>query len=157
MHQPEFLEQRFQSSLAGHRVFLVHLQHGQNVVLHAELAKHGRLLGQVPDAALGASVHGLSGQVVHHPILVFQRHAPAIRLYESGHHIKGGGLASAVGAEEPDDFTGPDFEPDFVDHFAAAVLLHDGVGGELHSEAEGEVDRASSLRWMRLACRMPIS
>ena len=42
-------------------------------------------------------------------------------------HAKAGGLAGAVGTEQPDDLAALDVEIDAVDHAAAAVDLHQSV------------------------------
>ena len=50
------------------------------------------------------------------------------RLQESDQHADGGGLARAVGAEEPEDFSGADFEVHVVHRHEIPELLGQLLG-----------------------------
>lgn len=76
------------------------LENGEDIFLYREATKDGRLLWQVANPRLRASVHGLCREV-----LLIQRNTTCIRRDEADDHVKGGGLACAVGAEQAYDFT----------------------------------------------------
>ena len=81
--------------------FLAGLQDRQDVLPDAQAPEDGGLLGQVAQAPLGAYMHGLVGHV-----LIGDQDLARIRRDQAGHHVKAGGLAGPVGAEQADHFAG---------------------------------------------------
>ena len=149
--QAEFLEQFLEACLSVGRVRSVQFEDGEDVVLHAEFAEDRSFLRQVADAALGASVHRFEGQVMGDALVVEEGHRSPVGLDESGHHVERGGLAGSVGPEKAHDLAGSDLETDLIDHFAATVLLDDGVGGQFHVAGGRVPSSACWRRWMRRA------
>ena len=120
MTEAELIEQFLQFLMAvvvGHASFELH--DGINVVLHAHLAEHRCLLGQIADANLRSFVHRQVGDV-----LFVEKHLARIGLDETDHHIERRGLARAVGAEQTHDLALFDFNVDIVDDRTLAVFLH---------------------------------
>src|SRR5690606_5317535 len=101
------------------------LEHQADVVGHAQLAEHRRLLRQVADAALGADVHGLGGDVG-----AVEDDAPGVRRHQPDDHVEAGGLAGAVRAEQADDFAGVQAQAEVAHHLARAVALAQPFGAE---------------------------
>src|SRR5690606_15425212 len=143
----EFLEQAFQSLPATRGVqVLAGLEDGHDVVGDGELAEDGGFLRQVTDAGAGAAVHGL----VAHVQLVDQ-HLALIGAYQSDHHVEGGGLAGAVGAEQTDDLTALDAQADVANHLTLLVALGQVTGNE---GGHYSLDSAGFLRgWMTMSTR----
>src|SRR5690606_29162190 len=101
------------------------LEHQADAVGHAQLAEHRRLLRQVADAALGADVHGLGGDVG-----AVEDDAPGVRRHQPDDHVEAGGLAGAVRAEQADDFAGVQAQAEVAHHLARAVALAQPFGDE---------------------------
>jgi len=59
-----------------------------------------------------------------------QPHAPSVGHHQADGHVEAGGLAGAVGAEEPHHLARADLEGHAVHHPAAAVGLHELLGAE---------------------------
>jgi hypothetical protein len=98
------------------------LEHREQVLLDRQLAEDRRLLRKVADAAAGALV-----QREHRNVLAAQAHAPLVGLDQPDHHVKGRGLAGAVGAEQSDHFAAINVDRDAVDHSPSAVALDQPV------------------------------
>ena len=62
----------------------------------------------------------------------------AVRLHQADDHVKGGGLAGAVGAEQPQHFAAADFQFKPAHDFAAPVALFEPL-------------RAQGANWLRHA------
>ena len=122
----EFVQKRFQ--FVGRFVLVQPLQFedGSDVVFYGELAEDAGFLGQVPDAFLGADVHGVSGQVV-----VPQSDRASVGSNQPHHCVKARGLAGPVGPQQPHDLAGRNAEGHVVDDGAFAVNLHKVVGDEV--------------------------
>jgi len=93
--------------------------HGQQVVLYAQLAEHARLLRQIAHAAVaGAAVHRQASDLA-----VVEEDVPLVAGYEPHDHVEGGGLARAVGSQQPDYLAGVDLEREAREDLAGPVTL----------------------------------
>ena len=104
------------------------LDYGEEILGHGEFAEGGGLLGEVTEAEAGALVHAEFGDLA-----TVESNATAGGGHEADNHVKGGGLAGAVGAEEADDLTGGDVEIDAIDDIAGA----EGFDEALRDDARG--------------------
>jgi len=100
-------------------------------VLDIQAAENGRLLRQIADAEPRALVHRQRRDV-----LPVERDDALVGLHQSGDHVEHGGLAGAVGAEQPDRLALPHHQRDVLHDGARAVSLAEVVDGERPS-AEG--------------------
>ena len=100
-------------------------ENGEQVVQHRELAENRLLLWQITEAEAGAAVH----RHVRHVVAVETNRA-GVRGDQAGDHVERGGLASAVRAEQADDFPGLDGDGNPVHHGAAVVGLAKSVSEE---------------------------
>ena len=140
----QFFHQRGQFvGAAGGVEVLAQFKHRVDVVGDAELAEHRGFLGQVAQAQAGAFVHGQAGDVP-----AVERDAAGVGADQAHDHVKAGGLAGAVGAEQADDFAGAHFHREVVHHLARAVALGQAGCGE-HQSA------AAFLGRMRMDTRAP--
>ena len=132
----EFVEQGFQLGLAPTAAGLHHLQHRADIVLHIQPAKNRGLLRQIADAEPRALIHGKAGDVV-----AVEFDAAAVRLDQTGDHVKNRGLARPVRTQQADRLPAPHIEAHAIDDLAsdetflhpmrgkiALVLGHDGRG-----------------------------
>src|SRR5690606_30935855 len=120
----EFTQQRIQLALAALLVeVLARLQDGHDVVRHAELAEDRGLLRQIADAAPCPPVHGQMGD-----ILAVDHDVAAVGPHQTDVHVETGGLAGAVGAEEPDHLAAVALQRDILDHAAGLVGLGQMAG-----------------------------
>ena len=87
--------------------------------------KHAGLLRQVADAEAGATIHGQRGDVV-----AFEADLALIGADEADDHVKGGGLAGAVGTEQSDGFAAADVDRHILNDGTFLVGLADGLGGQ---------------------------
>ena len=71
------------------------LEDRHDVLLDRQFAEDRFLLRQIAHAHAGALVHGIAGH-----FLVLEKDASPIRAHEADDHVKAGGLARAVGAEQ---------------------------------------------------------
>jgi hypothetical protein len=84
---------------ASARVERQRLQDGHDVVFDAEPAKDGGFLRQIPNPLAGAHVHGVIGD-----IRAVEQDAARVGRRQADDHRERRRFASAVGAEQPDDF-----------------------------------------------------
>src|SRR5690606_3307682 len=111
-----------------------------------ELAEDGGFLRLVTVAGAGAAVHGL---VAH--VQLVDKHLALDGAYQSDHHVEGGGLAGAVGAEQTDDLTALDAQADVANHLTLLVPL---AHGAVNKSGHYSLASAVSLRsWMTMSRR----
>jgi len=101
----------------------LHLGHEAQVGRDVERVVEGWTLGKVADQARRVDVVGRHVAAGH-------QHAALAGRGVAGDHAHGGGLARAVGAEEPDDLTPGDREGQLVDDGPGAVTLGDRLEGD---------------------------
>jgi len=94
------------------------LKDGHEIFFDSEFTEDGGFLGEVADATAGALVHGEVGD-----FFFVELDDAGIRTDEPDDHIKAGGFAGSVGAEEADDFALLDGDGDVVDDLAATIAL----------------------------------
>ena len=107
----------------------------EDVLADGELAEDGLLLRQVAHAEARALIHRLVGGVV-----AVEEDLAAVRPHEADDHVERGGLARAVGAEQPDDLALADLDVDAVHHRATVIDFLQPAGEEQNVIAAG-VDR----------------
>src|SRR6266568_2116295 len=90
-----------------------------DVVLHGDLAERSRELERAGDAPAADLVRAMPRDV-----LVFEQHLPG-RGLEAADHVEQGGLASAVGPDDPEHLTALDREIDAIQSLDAAEALAD--------------------------------
>ncbi|MPN32930.1 hypothetical protein SDC9_180413 [bioreactor metagenome] len=115
----QFIQQGAEFVLAAVLVQVrAQLQHQPDVVGHAQLAEHRRLLRQVAQAQLGACVHRLVGDV-----LAVQHDAAGVGRHQSDDHVEAGGLAGAVGPEQAETLAAPHSQVEAAHHFGVGVFF----------------------------------
>lgn len=90
----------------------------EDVVFDGKGAEDGGLLGEIAKAELGPFMDGEMGDVL--PLKI---DFAAFGLDEADGHVKGGGFAGAVGAEEADDFSRIEVEGEAVDDRFSVVAF----------------------------------
>ena len=86
------------------------------MLLDGQVLEEVRLVGHEGERGLGR--HRVGGQIVTgHPDPSPARHG------DPGQALEGGGLAGAVGADQPEDLPGPDLERQVLDRGELAVHL----------------------------------
>ena len=118
--------------LSQQLVMTPQLQHGEEVLPHAELAEDARLLRQVAQAAARAPVHGQPGE--GQPV---QLHPARVRLHQAHHHVEAGGLPGAVGAEQPHHLALAHLEAHPAHHVALAEALVQALGLQQRAHGRG--------------------
>ncbi len=93
---------------------------------HIQLAKDRRFLRQVRQAQARALV---DGHIAHR--VAVDQHVPAVAAHQAHNHVKRGGFASAVGAQQAHHLTFLHRDGDVFDHLAAAVRLGQMAGLQL--------------------------
>ena len=120
----EFLEQAFHALVTFRLAeILAGFQDRHDVLFHGQAAEDAGFLGQVADAALGATMHGQMGDV-----RVVDVDAPGIGFHQAYDHVEAGGLAGAVGPKQADDLTGFHVQGHIFDDPAALVAFCQVVG-----------------------------
>src|SRR5690554_887159 len=100
-------------------------ENGEDIIAHRELAKYRGFLGQVADTGAGTAMDGRARQV-----LFVDKDPALIGCHQTGDHIKAGGLAGAIGAQQTDNLTAVDLQRDIDHHLAALVALGEVLGFE---------------------------
>ena len=100
--------------------FLELLQLVVTGLLHAHLTEHARLLGQIADTSPGTLIHG---ELRH--FLVAQVDMTTIGHNQARSHIKRGGLAGTVGAQQSYNLTLLHVEAHIIDHRTLTIALHE--------------------------------
>ena len=108
------------------------LEHGADVFFDIELPKDGRLLRQVAQAQARALV---DGQVLD--TLAIDADFAGIGGHEAHDHVKTGGFASAVVAQQADDLAGRHRHMHVVHHGAGAVALLEAFGAQFAARGRG--------------------
>ena len=111
-----------------------HLEHGEYVVLNAQLAEDARLLRQVAYARACALVYG---EVCN--VLVVKVDVACVGHDEARRHVERRGLARSVGAQQAHDFALPHVDRHVVYHCALAVALHKRLRTQHHFPAAGRL------------------
>ena len=93
-------EQLAQARAARGRIERHGFENRQNVLLDGQASEDRRLLRQVPDALAGPDVHRIFGDVQ-----AIELDTTRIGRCETDGHVKGRGLARAIGPEQSDDLT----------------------------------------------------
>src|SRR5690606_22779451 len=93
-----------------------------------QLPKDRRFLGEVAQPHAGPPVHGQVADVD-----TVEKNPPARRPLKADDHIKGRGLAGAVGTEKPHHLAPVYLQGDAVDHPAAVIALHQILRDDTHS------------------------
>ena len=106
---------------------LRHLQHGHDIVFHAEFAEYTGLLRQVADAGPGTLIDRIVGD-----FLSVEIDMAAVGYYQSRGHIERRGLACSVWAEQTYYLSLSDVEAHVVGHGACAVSLDESLTAQLH-------------------------
>ena len=121
----QFLDQPIEPALdfglikRGTRGILLKLEHRSDVFFNRQLAKHRRFLRQVGQAESGAS---MDRQPSDGPIV--QRDAATITRHETDDHVKAGGFARAVWAQQSDDLPARDFDRYIANDAPPVIRLH---------------------------------
>ena len=121
-------EQLFAALEGGGAIEAVHLADETEILGGGEAAEEGEALGD--DADLALDFKGVCGEV-HAEHL----NAAGGGCEQAGKHLDGGGLACAVGAEEPEELAGRDAEIDVLhgNEIAEAAGEPGGGDGSIHS------------------------
>ena len=121
----ELLHQRLALLIALLLGILLGFHHCDDVFAHRKAAENRFFLRQVAHAVAGADVHGLVGHIVP-----FENDLATIGPHQAHDHVKRGGLASPVGPEQADDFTGLHVDIHAIHHRAAVINLLQFAGIE---------------------------
>ena len=101
----------------------MHFEHGENVLFHRQLAKNGWLLGQIADAILPRpQIHGNPRDIDF-----IDENLSRIGSDQTDNHVKAGGLAGAIGTQQPDHFALADLKVYAPNHLTALIRLADFV------------------------------
>src|SRR6266542_3388379 len=92
------------------------LQDCPQIVFHRKATKDGRFLRQITDAGARPLINRRAGQIV-----VIQKNAPFVRLYQANHHMKRRGFTCAVGTKQANDFAAFHFQINAVDDAPPAI------------------------------------
>src|SRR4051812_43989495 len=136
----EFVKEVFEANVAFRAGELAGFEDGEDVLFDSEFAEDGGFLREITNAEARALVHGERGDVA---ILEFD--GAAVWGDDTDDHVKCGGFARAVGAEQADDFTGGNGDGNAVHHAAAAVLFDEAFGAEKNLAA----GRRPGWLWLR--------
>ncbi len=142
----EFGEQRVDRRLARLGLGLGHFEHGAEVLLDGQAAEDRRLLRQIADAEPGAAIHRQIGDV-----LAVERDGADIGPDQAGDDVEAGGLAGAVGAEQPDRLAALHRDVDRAQHRPPPEALAEIEGGEAAIVGDEPRRRASRRRWRSVA------
>src|SRR5262245_22647295 len=99
-------------------VAVVQLQHRLHVFLDRQAPEYRSLLRQVGQAEPRAAVHRRVREA-----RAVEKQVAAVHRHEAHHHVEAGGLAGAVGAQQPDHLAAAHLEGDVLHHYARAVAL----------------------------------
>ena len=105
--------------LARGRIGQPRLQHQRDILFHRQAARHEGRLRQIGDAEAGAVIERHGGDVV-----AVQGDCAGIGHDHAGQHLEGGGLARAIGAQQPHDLAALKLQRDVFDHPAPGERLH---------------------------------
>src|SRR6202165_3381216 len=126
MRDVEVLEQLDQARLDLAGLESLQLEDRLHVFFHGQAAEHRILLRQIGDAqacaAVDRQVREFGGVEVD---------AAGVDRYETDDHVEAGGLARAVGAEQPDHLAARDVEGDVLHHRARLVALAQPLRAQL--------------------------
>ena len=120
MRDREFGQQIVEFGLAAVAVRLHHFEHGADILLDRHAPEDRGFLRQISDTAPGAAIHRQAGD-----ILAIKLDRTVIGLDEPGNHVKDGGFARPVGAEQADGLAALNMEADVAHHGAALEALAD--------------------------------
>ncbi len=101
----------------------MHFEHGENVLFHRQLTKNAGLLGQIADPILPRpQVHGNPRDIDF-----IDKDLSRIGSDQTDNHVKAGGLAGAIGAQQPNHFALADLKVYAPNHLTALIRLADFV------------------------------
>ena len=123
--QAEFVKQLLEPGGARVAIGLGNLEHRKNVLLDRHSAKNRGFLRQIAQAQDRPAIHRQPRNV--RPVEV---DPAAVGLHQPHHRIETGGLAGAIGAEQPDHFAARHAQRDIVEHGAPVI----GLGDRTHLE-----------------------
>ena len=101
-----------------------HFEDGAYVVFDAQPAEYRCLLRQIAHSHLGAAVHRLVSELDGLPFVVFEKYLAFVRGYQPDDHIKGSGLAGAVGAQQSYDLALVYIYRDMINYSSRLVFLY---------------------------------
>jgi hypothetical protein len=119
------------------------LQHRLDVLRDGELAEDRRFLRQVGEPEARAPVDRQVREV-----LAVERHRAAVDGHEAQDHVEAGGLARAVGTEQPHHLAALHRERNVGDDGALAIALHEPLGAQ-HGKARLRPHEREVLRRRR--------
>ena len=136
----QFIEQCLKFLLTASAVKVIAIfEDCENIVFNAELAENRRFLRQVTQAQPGTFVHRFGRQVP--PI---EQNIAAVRRDQTNDHVKGGGLAGTIGAEQADDFATFYFERQAFDDLARLVAFGNFLDAQNTHSFSTSCSRSSS-------------
>ena len=130
--QAELLDQRFAALRLIGLAEVGHLEHGPDVVLHAQATEYRRLLGQVAHAHLRTAVNGFIRKFRDAALIVLEENLPLVGLDEPDDHVERGRFPRSVGPEQADDFSLIHIDRDVVHHRSGLVFLDQFACVEAH-------------------------
>ncbi len=143
----QVLEQLLQARLDVGARQALQLEHRLHVLLDRELAEDRVLLRQVGDAQARARV---DRQV--RELAAVELDASGVSGDQADDHVEAGGLARAVGAEQPDHLAAGYLEGDVLHDAARLVALVQVLGAQ---QAHGVALAAGFLGWITARTRSP--
>jgi hypothetical protein len=143
----QVLEQLLQARLDVAARQALQLEHRLHVLLDRELAERRVLLRQVGDAQARARVDRQVRELA--PV---ELDAPGVRGDQADDHVKAGGLARAVGAQQPDHLAAGHLERHVLHHAARLVALVQVFGAQ---QAHCAPLAAGFLGWITARTRSP--
>ena len=121
----EFFQRPVEIALAPLGIGLDHFEHGADVLLDGEATEDRGFLRQIADTKARPLVHRQSRDVV-----AVKLNTAFVGLDEAGHHVKDGGFAGAIGAEEANRFAFAHVKTDAFDHLAPNEAFLDAMDGK---------------------------
>src|SRR5882757_5331812 len=101
-------------------------QNSEEILFAGQLTKHRRLLREVADSTASPEIHRKVRDFV-----AVEKDAAGVGAGKTDDDVKGGGLTSAVGSQQADDFALTDFQLHVVYNFTSFVGLTEFDGLEL--------------------------